>query len=135
MYKHTYKGTYVIHTDIEFYHICIYVHTYVYNYAWIFTDTYLLKNCNIKSPSIGTIRISCDIPHQILVTVKCNRNYGYCNNPMVTSNGNSPITVKGLDPGVTYSVTVDVFDGNQVGLTTQTVRETIRVKSGMYIVS
>ena len=35
----------------------------------------------------------------------------------------------GLNPGVTYSVAVDVFDGNQVGLTDQTVRRSITVNS------
>ena len=33
---------------------------------------------------------------------------------MVTSNGSSPLTVRGLDPGMMYSVTINVFDGNQI---------------------
>ena len=30
----------------------------------------------------------------------------------MTSNGYSPLTVRGLDPGRRYSVTIGVFDGN-----------------------
>ena len=40
---------------------------------------------------------------------------------MVTSSGTSPLTVRGLDPGMVYSVMINVFDGNQVVLTDQTV--------------
>ena len=45
---------------------------------------------------------------------------------MMTSNGYSPLTVKGLDPGM-YSVIINVFDGNQVVLRDQTVLRTIAV--------
>ena len=84
----------------------------------------------MTSPSIGTIRVSCDSSHQILVTLTCTNN---CSNPMVTSNGSSPLTVKGLDPGMMYSVKINVFDGNQVLLRDQMVIKTITVmndKSG-----
>ena len=76
-----------------------------------FIDTTILQNCKITSPSVGAIRVLCDSPYQILVTLKCTNN---CNNPMVTSIGSSPLTVSGLDPGIMYSVTINVFDGNQV---------------------
>ena len=79
----------------------------------------------MTSPSTGTIRVSCDSSHQILVTLTCTNN---CNNPMVTSNGSSPLTVKGLDPGMMYSVIINVFDGNQV-LRGRLVIKTITVRS------
>ena len=46
---------------------------------------------------------------------------------MVTSNGSSPLTVRGLDPGIMYSVTINVFNGNQVVLSDQMVIKTITV--------
>ena len=46
---------------------------------------------------------------------------------MVTSNGSSPLTVRGLDPGMMYSVTINVFDGNQVVFMAQVVRKIITV--------
>ena len=76
--------------------------------------------------STGTIRVSCDSSHQILVTLTCANN---CNNPMVTSNGSSPRIVKGLDPGMMYSVMINVFDGNQVVFSNQTDILTITVMS------
>ena len=48
---------------------------------------------------------------------------------MVTSNGSSPLTVRGLDPGMMYSVTINVFDGNQVVLRGRVKRRTITVIS------
>ena len=93
----------------------------------MFTDTFILQNCTVTSPSTGTIRVSCDSSHQILVTVTCTN----CNNPnMVTSSGSSPLTVGGLDPGMVYSVMINVFDGNQVVLRDQTVNLIITV---MYV--
>ena len=78
----------------------------------------------MTSPSIGTIRVSCDSSHQILVTLTCTNN---CNNPMVTSNGSSPLTVRGLDPGMMYSVMINVFDGNQLVLRGRVARKIITV--------
>ena len=49
---------------------------------------------------------------------------------MVTANGKSPLTVRGLDPGTTYSVTISVFNDNEVGLQHQTLTQTITVNSG-----
>ena len=46
---------------------------------------------------------------------------------MVTSNGSSPLTVRGFDPGMMYFVTINVFDGNQVVLRGRVVRKTITV--------
>ena len=46
---------------------------------------------------------------------------------MVTSNGSSPLTVRGLDPGVMYSVIINVFDGNQVVLSDQMITTNITV--------
>ena len=77
----------------------------------IFTGTTVLQNCKITSSSVGTITVSCDSPYQILVTLTCTNN---CNNPMVTSIGSSPLTVRGLDPGMIYSVTINVFMDNQI---------------------
>ena len=90
----------------------------------IFADTCTLQNCIITSPNAGTIRVSCDSSHQILVTVTCTN----CNNPnMVTISGSSPLTVGGLDPGIMYSVMINVFDGNQVVLIARAVTKTITV--------
>ena len=84
----------------------------------MFTDTFILQNCTVTSPANETIRVSCDSTHQILVTVT----YTNCNNAnMVTSSGTSPLTVRGLGPGMVYSVMINVFDGNQVVLSDQTV--------------
>ena len=55
---------------------------------------------------------------------------------MVISNGSSPLTMRGLDPGMMYSVTINVFDGNQVVLSNQTVAKSITVmddESGSYV--
>ena len=87
-------------------------------------DTFILRNCDVTSPSIGTIRVSCDPYHQIIVTLTCTNN---CSNPMVIINGSSPLTVTGLDPGITYNVTINVFDGSQVVLSDQTEMRTITV--------
>ena len=92
----------------------------------IFTDTFILQNCEVTSPSVGTIRVSCDSSHQIQVTLTCINN---CTNPTMTSNGNSPLNITGLDPGIMYSVTVSVFDGNQVVLNNQTIMRSITVMS------
>ena len=80
----------------------------------------------MTSPTNETIRVSCDSSHQILVTVTCTN----CNNPnMVTSSGSSPLTVGGLDPGMMYSVMINVFDGNQVVLRGRVVTKTITMMS------
>ena len=98
--------------------------TYVSTNMHIFVDIFILQNCIVTSPSVGTIRVSCDSSHQILVTLTCTNN---CTNPTVTSIGNSPLTVRGLDPGMRYSVTIKVFDGNRVVLRNQMVTKTIAV--------
>ena len=46
---------------------------------------------------------------------------------MVTSNGSSPLTVRGLDLGMMYSVIINVFDSNQVVFSNQMVIKTITV--------
>ena len=79
----------------------------------------------MTSPSIGTIRVSCNSSHQILVTLTRTND---CN-AMMTSNGYSPLNVIGLDPGIMYTVIINVFDGNQVVLRDQTVMRTITVMS------
>ena len=48
---------------------------------------------------------------------------------MMTSNGSSPLIVTGLDPGIIYTVIINVFDGNQVVFRDQTVMRTITVMS------
>ena len=95
-----------------------------------YTDTFILHNCIVTSPTAGTIRVSCDSSHQIQITIRCTNN---CTNPLLITYGNSPLTVRGLDPGRMYSVIINVFDGNQVVLSDQTVTLTSTVmgdKSG-----
>ena len=43
--------------------------------------------------------------------------------------GYSPLTVMGLDPGKPYTVTIHVFDGNQVVLNERIITKTIVVLS------
>ena len=90
-----------------------------------YLDTLVLQNCEVTSPSVGTIRVSCDSSHQIQVTLTCTNN---CCSPTMTSNGYSPLTVTGLDPGI-YSVIINVFDGNQVVLRDEIVMITIALMS------
>ena len=90
----------------------------------IFIVIFILQNCTVTSQSVGTIRVSCDSSHQILVTSTRTND---CNSSMVTSIGSSPLTVRGLDPGMMYSVIINVFDGNQVVLRNQMVAKTITV--------
>ena len=98
----------------------------MFNFLLHGVDTFVLKNCTVTSSNTGIIRVSCDSSHQILVTVTCTN----CNNPnMVTSSGSSPLTVEGLDPGMMYSVIINVFDGNQVVLRGRVVTKTITVMS------
>ena len=66
----------------------------------IYADNFILHHCTVTLPSIGSIRVPCDSSHQILVTITCTND---CNSSMVTNNGNSPLTVRGLDPGMMYS--------------------------------
>ena len=80
----------------------------------------------MTSPSTGTIRVSCDSPYQILATLTCTDN---CNNSVVTIIGSSPLTVRGLDPGMMYSVTINVFDGNQIILRDLMITANITVKN------
>ena len=89
----------------------------------------------MTSPSAGTIRVSCDSSHQIQVTIRCIYN---CTNPVLITYGNSPLIVRGLDPGMMYSVMINVFDGSQVVLSDQAVTLTSTVmgdKSGMHIIT
>ena len=86
--------------------------------------TFILQNCEVTSPSVGTIRVSCDSSHQIQVNVICPTNCG-----VVMGNGYSPLTVVGLDPGRRYTVTINVFDGSQVVLRDDIIRKTIVVIS------
>ena len=78
----------------------------------------------MTSPSVGTIRVSCDSSHQIQVTLT--RTNDCCNS--ITSSGYSPLIVRGLDPGI-YTASINVFDGNQVVLRDQTVMRTTTVLS------
>ena len=93
---------------------------------FLLADTFILQNCDVTSLNIGTIRVSCDSPHQIRVIVLC---ADECNNFIVTSNGSSPLTVTGLDPGKRYTVTINVFDGDHVVLNNKRVAKTITVVS------
>ena len=106
-----------------FCHIRTYTH--MYN---IILDTFILQNCDVTSPSIGTIRVLCDSSHQILVNLTCSNNSSNC---MVTGTGNNPLTITGLNPGVMYNVTIYVFDGSQVVFNNQVVMRTITVMGNM----
>ena len=92
----------------------------------MFVDTYILRNCKVTSPSVGTIRVSCDSSHQIQVSIVCVHG---CDKLSVTSNGYSPLTVMGLDPGKRYTVFINLFDGDQVGLNDERATQTITVIS------
>ena len=87
-----------------------------------FIDTYVLQNCTVTSPSTGTIRVSCDSPHQILLTTYTNNCF-----TKLSVNGSSPLTVRGLDPGIMHSVIINVFDGKQVVVRNEIVTKTIMV--------
>ena len=91
----------------------------------MFTGAFVLQNCEVTSPSVGTIRASCDSSHQIEVNAICIQ----CSDLRVTSNGHSPLTVMGLDPGKMYSVSIHVFDGNKVVVNNEKVTKIIRVIS------
>ena len=69
----------------------------------------------VTSPSIGTIRVSCDSSHQIIVTTLCD----VCSKFTKAINGYSPLTVIGLDPGMRYTVIINVFGRNRQGLNVQ----------------
>ena len=86
----------------------------------------------MTSPSVGTIRVSCDSSHQIQANAICRA--VNCNNPLVTSNGYSPLTVMGLVPGEVYTVSIHVFDGNQVVLNDERITKIIRVATSSKIV-
>ena len=97
-------------------------------YLTLLADTFILQNCEVTSPNAGTIRVSCDISHQIQVNAICQSNN--CNTTrlrVVTSDGYSPLIVMGLVPGGKYTVKINVFDGNQVVLSNEGVTETIIV--------
>ena len=47
---------------------------------------------------------------------------------MVTIAGKSPLTVSGLDPGMMYSVEINVYDGNEVVLNYEMIAVNITVK-------
>ena len=49
---------------------------------------------------------------------------------MLVTYGNSPLIMSGLDPEIRYSVTIDVFNGNHMVLTDQTVTQEITVMGG-----
>ena len=112
----TYLGTYnTLHLHVYMYVSCYHL------------DTFILQNCDVTSPNVGTIRVSCDSSHQIQVTIiRCINN---CCSPTMTGNGYSPLNVIGLDSGIMYSVTINVFDGNQVVLSDQTIMRNITVMS------
>ena len=49
---------------------------------------------------------------------------------MVTVSGSSPLTVRGLDPGIMYFVMINAFDGNQVVFSDEIVNQTTTVMAG-----
>ena len=48
---------------------------------------------------------------------------------MVTSSGSSPVIIMGLDPGIMYTVKINLFDGDQVVISNITVTDTIIVSN------
>ena len=48
---------------------------------------------------------------------------------MVTSSGSSPVIIMGLDPGITYTVKINLYDGDQVMMSNITVTDTVTVSS------
>ena len=52
---------------------------------------------------------------------------------MTSIGGNSPLTVTGLDPGITYTVIVNVFNGNQVVLRDYRVMSNITVMGNITV--
>ena len=92
----------------------------------LYTDTLILQNCEVTSPSVGTIRVSCDSSHQIQVSIVCVLR---CDKVAGGSNGYSPLTETGFDPGKVYIVFINLFDGNQVMLNDERITQTITVIS------
>ena len=82
----------------------------------------------MTSPSVGTIRISCDSSHQIIVSIVC---VAQCDKFGGGSNGYSPLTETGFDPGKVYTVFINLFDGklNQVMLNDERITQTVTVIS------
>ena len=80
----------------------------------------------MTSPSVGTIRVSCDSSHQIAVAIVC---AAQCDKFSATSNGYSPFTETGFDPGKVYTVYIDLFDGNRVVSNDERITTTITVIS------
>ena len=93
----------------------------------MFTDTFIIQNCEVTSPSVGTIRVSCDLSHQIQVSIVCVDNK--CDKFAGGSNGYSPLTETGFDPGKVYTVFINVIDGNQVVSNDERITQTITVIS------
>ena len=86
--------------------------------------TFILQNCNVTSPSVGTIRVSCDFSHRIQIIAACVKG---CSNSIVNGNGHSPLTLMGLDPGKVYVVTIHLLDGNELVLYNKGTTKSIRV--------
>ena len=101
---------------------------YVSNHFYFhILDTFVLYNCKAYSPSAGTIRVSCDSSHQILVTLTCTNN---CSNPLFITYGYSPLFIRMLDSEILYTVVVNVFHDNEVVLRNQTYMRPVFVKGG-----
>ena len=83
----------------------------------ILIGTYDPSSCEANSLSVGTITVFCYHSLEIVVSLTCTNK---CTNPKLITYGKSPLTVGGLDPGVVYSVMINVFDGSHVILTDQT---------------
>ena len=90
-------------------------------------DTFILKNCEVTSPSVGTIRVSCDSSHQIQISTVCASQCDKFGGG--SSNGYSPLTETGFDPGKVYTVYIDLFDGNQVMSNNERITRTVTVIS------
>ena len=47
----------------------------------------------------------------------------------MNNNGSSPVIIMGLDPGIMYTVNINLFDGDQVVMSNVTVTDTITVSN------
>ena len=48
---------------------------------------------------------------------------------MMNNNGSSPVIIMGLDPGIMYTVKINLYDGDQVVMSNITVTDTITVSN------
>ena len=77
-------------------------------YVNLFYVHAVIQSCTITSPSVNTIRVSCELLERINVTISSNS--CTCSQP-ITMEDNNPITVSDLPIGV-YTVEVTAVNSN-----------------------